>query len=84
MVIKKSILWAAILIGLAGPVQANQRQDSRFQQILNGFASGFVPPEEGAPKKTTTAGSRDEARCRGDHLTIRSLMPKGNYGLTIE
>ena len=57
---------------------------SNLQKSLSAhFAQGFMPPGEGAPEETTTAGSRRDMWCDGDRAPIRSLMPTQNYGLTL-
>lgn len=54
-----------------------------FRERLRRFSNAvFVPPQEGAPRDTATAGSREEDRCTGDAMPMRSLMPENEYGLT--
>ncbi len=48
-----------------------------FQEIFN-------PPGEPEPKTTSGAGSRDIQRCSLDEAPIKALMPKSNFGLTLE
>ena len=48
------------------------------------FPNSFMPPGDGVPDDTTTAGSRTEAYCRGDDQPIKALVPVGNYGLTYQ
>lgn len=64
------------------PGRADQSIPSPLTTLLGFFASDFNPPEEGAPRKTVPAGSRDGARCLGDPVIMRPIMPEENYGLT--
>jgi hypothetical protein len=48
------------------------------------FQENFDPPGDGKPKDTVGAGSRDNLKCSQDEQPIRSLMPKQNYGLTLQ
>lgn len=79
-----SIAIALSLTALTLPVQAEQTVPTPAQTLLSHFASTFKPPKDGAPEQTVPAGSRDEARCSGDSLPMRPLMPEANYGLTAE
>ena len=73
---------------MARPIYASEApqpgtQQNALQRILSTkVIQGFIPPEEGAPEETTTAGSRREMWCDGDRAPMRSLMPAQNYGLT--
>lgn len=58
------------------------RSASIPQRII--FQENFEPPGEGEPQDTSGAGSRDGLRCSQDEQPIRPLMPKRNYGLTLE
>ncbi|MEM9089698.1 MAG: DUF928 domain-containing protein [Cyanobacteria bacterium P01_F01_bin.53] len=63
--------------------QNSQTTHPSFQERLSRFSRAiFMPPREGAPRNTATAGSRDENWCIGDHTPMRALMPAENYGLT--
>lgn len=64
------------------PAHAEQTQPLLIANFLGFLASDFNPPEDGAPDRTVPAGSRDGARCHGDTVHMRPLMPTGNYGLT--
>jgi len=72
------------LAALTAPAYAESVTPSPIQSILSAFSSAFEPPEEDAPRRTLPAGSRDEARCSGDSVPMRPLIPEANYGLTTE
>ncbi len=46
----------------------------------------FVPPKDGETPDTVGAGTRNpnEFRCSPEEEQIQSIMPKGNYGLTLQ
>ncbi|WP_414585910.1 DUF928 domain-containing protein [Scytonema sp. PCC 10023] len=44
----------------------------------------FIPPKQGKPKDTSGAGSRSDLKCSEKEGAIRPLMPKENYGLTLQ
>jgi hypothetical protein len=44
----------------------------------------FIPPKQGKPKDTSGAGSRTDLKCSQKEGAIRPLMPKENYGLTLQ
>ncbi|BAZ23835.1 hypothetical protein NIES4073_47250 [Kalymmatonema gypsitolerans NIES-4073] len=44
----------------------------------------FIPPKQGKPKQTSGAGSRSDLKCSQKEGAIRPLMPKENYGLTLQ
>jgi hypothetical protein len=48
------------------------------------FQEDFDPPGDGEPKGTSGAGSRSGDRCAQNEMPIRPLMPKRNYGLTVQ
>ncbi|MEO0769417.1 MAG: DUF928 domain-containing protein [Cyanobacteria bacterium J06649_4] len=75
-------LTAFSLALLNMPAHAAQTKPFLIENLLGFLASDFSPPEEGAPDRTVPAGSRDSARCHGDTVHMRPLMPEGNYGLT--
>ncbi len=57
------------------------RDDANLPQRIV-FQDSFDPPGDGKPKDTSSAGSR--GRCSPDAQPIQPLMPKQNYGLTLE
>jgi hypothetical protein len=52
------------------------------EQII--LQENFIPPKEGKPKDTSGAGSRSQLKCSQKEGAIRPLMPKENYGLTLQ
>ncbi|KAB8315032.1 DUF928 domain-containing protein [Tolypothrix campylonemoides VB511288] len=44
----------------------------------------FTPPKQGKPKDTSGAGSRSDLKCSQKEGAIQPLMPKKNYGLTLQ
>lgn len=52
------------------------------QQIV--FQESFDPPGDGEPDDTASAGSRNGLKCSQDEQSIQPLMPKRNYGLTLQ
>ncbi len=89
----KNYLLAFLTIGLflemllipRLPAQAQlelKTQSYTSQRII--FNEDFEPPTNGGPKDSTGAGSRDGQRCSQNEQQIRALMPKRNYGLTLE
>ncbi|MEM9274233.1 MAG: DUF928 domain-containing protein [Cyanobacteria bacterium P01_F01_bin.143] len=46
----------------------------------------FIPPKDGKTPNTVGAGTRNpnELRCSPEEEQITALMPKGNYGLTLQ
>ena len=52
------------------------------EQII--LQENFIPPKEGKPKDTSGAGSRSQLKCSQKEGAIRALMPKENYGLTLQ
>ncbi|WP_158054712.1 DUF928 domain-containing protein [Scytonema sp. HK-05] len=53
-----------------------------MKQIVS--QENFIPPKQGKPKDTSGAGSRSELKCSQKEGAIRPVMPKENYGLTLE
>lgn len=58
------------------------KKTTAAEQVI--FQENFEPPGDGKPKDTVGAGSRDSLKCSQDEQPIRPLMPKRNYGLTLE
>lgn len=79
-------LFLKVLLGLGLSAQAQSQLENRSaaptERIV--FDQDFDPPGDGAPKDTSGAGSRDGLKCSQDEQSIRPLMPKRNYGLTLE
>ena len=73
-----------MLTALTLPAQAEQTNLSPIQSVLSAFSSVFRPPNDEAPQRTVPAGSRDEARCSGDSISMQPLTPEVNDGLTTE
>lgn len=48
------------------------------------FQENFDPPGDGQPQDSAGAASRDGMKCSTDKQPIQPLMPKRNYGLTLE
>lgn len=44
----------------------------------------FNPPGDGAPEDTEVGGTRNSDSCLPEEPSIRVLMPKNNYGLTLK
>lgn len=47
------------------------------------FLEEFEPPGDAKPKDTGVGGSRNGLRCNTEEETIRALIPKENFGLTL-
>ncbi|MEM7712293.1 MAG: DUF928 domain-containing protein [Cyanobacteria bacterium P01_A01_bin.68] len=48
------------------------------------FVESFQPPGDPEPKDTKGSGSRDGSKCSAQEKAIKPLMPKRNYGLTLQ
>jgi Domain of Unknown Function (DUF928) len=68
------------------PTQVKSQTEFRTTNIAEKliFQENFDPPGDGKPKDTVGAGSRSGLKCVQDEQSIRPLMPKRNYGLTLE
>ncbi len=79
-------LFVELLLTLGLPARAQSELGARSATLPQGpvFQENFDPPGDEQPKDTSGAGSRDGLRCSPDEQPIRSLMPKRNYGLTLE
>ncbi|MGB3641044.1 MAG: DUF928 domain-containing protein [Rivularia sp. (in: cyanobacteria)] len=68
------------------PTQAQSRlrnnTNSLSKEIV--FQDSFIPPGEPEPKDTKGSGSRDDGKCSPSEQKIKPLMPKRNYGLTLQ
>lgn len=68
------------------PAQAQSRLgnngNSYKEDIV--FLESFQPPGEPEPKDTKGSGSRDGDKCSAQEQAIKPLMPKRNYGLTLQ
>lgn len=77
---------SAVILIYTLPTQAQPRlgsnANSLSQEIV--FQDAFEPPGEPQPKDTKGSGSRDEGKkCSANEQEIKTLMPDGNYGLTL-
>ncbi len=68
------------------PAQAQLELETRSSTLPERlvFQENFDPPGDGEPKDSSGAGSRDGLRCSPEEQQIRPLMPKRNYGLTLQ
>lgn len=84
--LKFLVLSLSVGLLLALPAQAESKLENRSvtlpKQLV--FQEDFIPPENGTPKDTSSGGSRDGLRCSQNEQSIQPLMPKRNYGLTLE
>ncbi len=76
-----------ILLVVTFPAQGQLRLENNTvsfpKEII--FQDSFEPPGDPEPKDTKGAGSRDGNKCSAnDKQKIKSLMPKRNYGLTLQ
>ncbi|MGB3649889.1 MAG: DUF928 domain-containing protein [Rivularia sp. (in: cyanobacteria)] len=78
-------LSAGILIYTL-PTQAQSRLGSNDNSLSKEivFQDSFEPPGEPEPKETKGSGSRDGDKCSPNEQKIKPLMPKRNYGLTLQ
>ena len=78
-------LFLEILLipGLPAKAQSELKTRSYTSQRII-FKEDFDPPGNGGPKDSTGAGSRGGQKCSQNEQQIRALMPKRNYGLTLE
>lgn len=73
-----------LTVGLPARTQAAlEARDETLQKSMI-FQENFDPPGDGKPKDSSGAGSRDGLRCSPQEKPIKPLMPKQNYGLTLE
>ena len=72
------------LLILTLPVRAELNPTTKDQTFPKEIH--FTPPEDGETPDTVGAGTRNpnEFRCSPEEEQIQSLMPKGNYGLTLQ
>lgn len=68
------------------PTQAQSRLGSNDNSLSKEivFQDSFIPPGEPEPKDTKGSGSRDDGKCSPSEQKIKPLMPKRNYGLTLQ
>ena len=73
-----------LILGLSTPVksQLTNKTLSVPERII--FQENFEPPGDGQPTETSSAGSRRSDQCSFEELPIQTLMPKRNYGLTLQ
>ncbi|MBD2774107.1 DUF928 domain-containing protein [Iningainema tapete] len=72
------------LLSVSIPAQAQSELKTKSASQQPIFQENFKPPGRKKPKDTTGAGSRDGISCSQQQGSIRPLMPKGNYGLTLQ
>lgn len=81
-----SVVLAIEFILMIFPLQVKSvgevKETTTPEQLI--FQENFDPPGDGKPKDTVGAGSRNGLKCSQDGQSIRSLMPKSNYGLTLQ
>ena len=81
-------LFLSLSVGFlpALPAQAESKLENRSATLPKKvvFQEDFNPPGSGTPKDTSSGGSRDGLRCSQKEQSIQPLMPKRNYGLTLE
>ena len=79
-------LSVELLLNPALPAQAQLELGIRSTTLPERliFQDNFDPPGDGEPKDSSGAGSRDGLRCSPEEQPIRPLMPKRNYGLTLQ
>ncbi|MEC4884682.1 MAG: DUF928 domain-containing protein [Scytonema sp. PMC 1070.18] len=76
-------LQLALVLGL--PAQAQPYLKSKHILFLERFSQrSFIPPGQGKPKDTSGAGSRNGLSCSPEEPQIQPIMPKQNYGLTLQ
>lgn len=84
--LKLLVFSLSVGILLTLPTQAESKLENRSvtlpKQLV--FQENFDPPGNGTPKDTSSGGSRDGLRCSQNKQSIQPLMPKRNYGLTLE
>lgn len=84
--LKLLVFSLSVGILLTLPTQAESKLENRSvtlsKQLV--FQEDFNPPGKGTPKDTSSGGSRDGLRCSQKEQPIQPLMPKRNYGLTLE
>ena len=76
----------SIIAIYALPTQAQSRLGSNANSLSKEivFQDAFEPPGEPEPKETKGSGSRDGGKCSPSEQKIKPLMPKRNYGLTLQ
>ena len=62
----------------------SKRETNSNSQDKIVFLEEFEPPGDAKPKDTGVGGSRNGLRCAAEEETIRALIPKGNFGLTLQ
>ena len=79
-------LSVPLFLTLSLPALAQPELENRSTTLPESiiFQENFEPPGNGEPENTSGAGSRDGLRCSPDEQPIRPLMPKRNYGLTLQ
>ena len=72
------------LLLLTLPVRAESNLTTSNQSFPKQIQ--FIPPKDGKTPNTVGAGTRNpnELRCSPEEEQITALMPKGNYGLTLQ
>lgn len=80
------LLGFSFVLGFSFATCAQSKSESSNNDLQKQivFQESFEPPGDGEPKDTSGAGSRSEFRCSKNEQPIKPLMPKRNYGLTLE
>ncbi|MCJ8280358.1 MAG: DUF928 domain-containing protein [Rivularia sp. ALOHA_DT_140] len=79
-----NLLLAITVSSLAAQAQPQFGNNPNPLSEIIIFQDALEPPGDPEPEDTKGSGSRDEEKCSNQEQNIKILMPKRNYGLTLQ